>query len=842
MMNRRLGHYRIVEKIGSGGMGEVYRARDERLERDVALKMIFPAMLAGEFSRKRFRQEALTLSKLNHPNIAIVHDFDSEEGVDFLVMEYISGTSLADRLVPGALVEKDVLLFGAQIASALEEAQERGVIHRDLKPGNILITPKNQVKVLDFGLAHLFKPATDVDVTAMHTQVPASAGTLPYMSPEQLRGEKLDPRSDIFAFGDVLYEMATGRRAFPENQGPRLIDSVLNRPPVDPSKLNPNISRELERIILKCLEKDPQDRYQSSREISVDLRRLSTSSSATVTRAMPPAVRYSKRKRILGGLAAAAVVVAVVIGFNFASVRNKLTFGTRTDEISAVVALPSKVYGAAEESFLSDAIPNTLSSQLAHVPGLLTKMPPSSLDVQQMGGDLGRIAVAYDVKAVITSSVTVDANRLVLAVQIVEPNTRRVLWSQEYEGQRGVYIDIVRQAAEGVRAAVRPSAQPVAAASASAGRSQGELAFQLGAYYGNLFVNTGKVEYFDRAVTALKQCLDLDPRRSDAAGRIASLYADKVVAGAPLQEVFPQASEWADRALKIDPHASRAWAVLANLETTNPAGSQRKALEYALKAVSANSQDTYALQRLVGILSRDSYILATDTSRQASGADPLVMIGPVFEALADSVLANYDQASARIDDALRLNPDFPFGLQTKVLALTMADRRQGEIVQILPQLDKLASQRRLHPDWVAFAHSFVDFARAGKARDTASMEAAMQRLSKVSRGESPFPRWQTITIGVAPLLARYGKRDAAISLLNWRGDAGVPDAYDVLLFQPDLKPILGDIAPALIASRARFDDAVGILQEARLRGELPGFLDQSLKDLLGRVAAASARK
>src|SRR6267143_2626325 len=229
MTGQTLGHYGILAKIGAGGMGVVYRAHDERLDRDVALKVLPAGALADDAARRRFRKEALALAKLAHPNIGMIFDFDTQDGVDFLAMEYVAGQSLAQKLNAGSLPEKETLALGAQVAAALEDAHEQGVVHRDLKPGNILITPKGQAKVLDFGLAKVLPQAAEVDLTASLTETPAMAGTLPYMPPEQLRGEPADTRADIYTIGAVLYEMATGRRAYPEEQTSRLIDAILHQ-------------------------------------------------------------------------------------------------------------------------------------------------------------------------------------------------------------------------------------------------------------------------------------------------------------------------------------------------------------------------------------------------------------------------------------------------------------------------------------------------------------------------------------------------------------------------------------------------------------------------------------
>ena len=217
MTPENLGHYRIVEKLSEGGWGTVYLAHDERLDRDVALKVLSVGTLANEDDRKRFRKEALTLAKLNHTNIGQIYDFDTQAGVDFLVMEYVSGGTLSRQIAGPALSEKEVAGLGMQIAQALEEAHEYGIIHRDLKPANIAVTPKGQVKVLDFGLAKLFDPSRGglkAETLTQSVDDPHLVGTLPYMAPEQVSGERMDARTDIYALGVVLYEMATRQRPF----------------------------------------------------------------------------------------------------------------------------------------------------------------------------------------------------------------------------------------------------------------------------------------------------------------------------------------------------------------------------------------------------------------------------------------------------------------------------------------------------------------------------------------------------------------------------------------------------------------------------------------------------
>jgi serine/threonine protein kinase/tetratricopeptide (TPR) repeat protein len=271
-----LGHYRLIEQIGAGGMGVVFRARDEQLQRDVAVKILPTGLFADDASRKQFRKEALAVGKLNHPNIAMAFDFGEESGIDYLVTEYIPGLNLDEMIAQRPLPQKTVLELGIQLASGLEAAHRENVVHRDLKPGNLRVNPDGQLKILDFGLAKLTEPIDENSETASLKTSVSLSGTLPYMAPEVLRAETADARSDIWASGAVLYEMATGKRAFPDRQPSLLIDAILHYDPVRPCLLNPQVSAGLEAVIVKALDRNPNLRYQSARELKIDLERLAT--------------------------------------------------------------------------------------------------------------------------------------------------------------------------------------------------------------------------------------------------------------------------------------------------------------------------------------------------------------------------------------------------------------------------------------------------------------------------------------------------------------------------------------------------------------------------------------
>ncbi len=336
-----LGHYRLLERVGQGGMGVVYRAHDEHLEREVALKLLPGIVTHDEGARKRFRQEALTLARLNHPNIETLYSFESDGDTDFLVMEYIHGVTLASKLAEGPLEKSELIEYGIQLASALEAAHKNGVLHRDLKPANILINDHGQLKMLDFGLARLLGADGQSITVSDHLAV---GGTLPYVAPEHLsQSEKLDARTDIYSCGVVLYEMATGHRPYPQESVPSLLRAILEREPVSVRSLNSAIPPELETIIRKAMDKDPALRYQSARELKVDLQRLV--SSRTIEFQPPPTKPLVSARWLIIPL---VLVIGVVIG---AVVRHRLEARHAALAAPQVVAvLPFEAVGGGRDN------------------------------------------------------------------------------------------------------------------------------------------------------------------------------------------------------------------------------------------------------------------------------------------------------------------------------------------------------------------------------------------------------------------------------------------------------------------------------------------------------------
>jgi serine/threonine protein kinase/tetratricopeptide (TPR) repeat protein len=549
MVGKRISHYRILAQIGAGGMGVVYKAYDEQLEREVALKVLQRGLLAEEGAHKRFRKEALSLARMNHPNIATIFEFGTADGTDFLVTEYIAGTTLDTKLATGALGVDEAIRLGILMATGLSAAHERGIIHRDLKPGNLRVTPDGVLKILDFGLAqHAPKPSED-GLTATLTKTHEIAGTLTYMSPEQLRGSIADARSDIWAAGVVLHEMVTGKRPFAASGTPLLIDAILNSNPDRPSKTNHAVPVGMDNIILKTLQKDPSQRYQTASELRADLERLAAGAQVS---------GRPKRQFTWPALAAAVLavlVVGLVVGYFF--YQQKIAAGKRSRSRRSVAVLGFKNLGSDKnQAWLSTVLSEMLTTELAAgdrlrtVPGENVARAKADLaipDAESLAGEtLSRLGKILGTNLVILGSYLDLDGQIRVDVRVQDASGGETTAKFSQVGTEAQLFELVRHLGETLRSEC--GAGEVTAQQATSIRASEPQTTDSAKLYAE---GLGKLRTFDMAAARdlLTQAIAKDPAYAMAHFALAEVWSQLGYDG--------KAKEEAQRAFELSAGLSR---------------------------------------------------------------------------------------------------------------------------------------------------------------------------------------------------------------------------------------------------------------------------------------------
>jgi serine/threonine-protein kinase len=652
MIGQTLGHYRILEKVGAGGMGVVYRAHDEQLERDVALKVLHYGTLSDDTARRHFRKEALALAKLNHPNIGTVYEFGTQDGIDFLVMEYVPGKTLADQLVGRTLAEKDVIALGIQIASALEEAHERGIVHRDLKPANIAITAKGSAKVLDFGLAKLLNPM-DEGPTEVWTESQAGAGTLPYMSPEQLKGERVDARADIYTIGTVLYEMATGCRAFRDSAITRLIDAILHQQPVSTRSLNAGISPELDAIILKCLDKDRDLRYQSAKELLVDLHRLQPSSSGITALPIPSPIGNARRKRIAYAVVALLVLAASLTAMNARGWRDRLFGRTRAPQIHSLAVLPfENLSGDPAQDYFADGMTEALITDLGQLRALRVISRTSVMRYKSSQKPLDQIAQELQVDAVVEGSVSRSDGLARVTARLVYCPTDAQLWSKTYQRDLQNLLVLQADVASAIVNEIHLTLTPTQQAQLARGRAVNPVAHE--AYLkGRYHWNKGGPQERKMAKEYFEQALSVDPNYAPAYAGLADYFW--ATSDLPPQDSIPKARQYVLKALQLDNTLAHAHASLGAIRFFGDWDWALAEKEFKT-ALELNPNDAEAHQMYSAYLaSLERFDEALWQVQRAQELDPFSLLTGVSLGWTLYFARRYDQAIEECQKALELD-------------------------------------------------------------------------------------------------------------------------------------------------------------------------------------------
>ena len=591
MVGQTVSHYRVIEKLGAGGMGEVYLAEDLILGRKVALKFLAGDARVHRDALDRFLREARTASSLNHPNICTIHEIVSEGDRPFLVLELLEGHTLREDIRHGPLPIDRLLTLGIQIVDALDAAHANGITHRDIKPANIFVTRRGDAKVLDFGLAKLASTMPSADSTDptnatedqehFLTRPGTTLGTVAYMSPEQARGDAIDSRSDLFSFGVVLYEMATGRHAFTGNSTAMIFDAILNRMPPPAGEVNPATPLELERIILKALEKDIDLRYTSASEIRADLKRLkretdsgrlaigasrtsvgSTSRARSASESGPSAAMRSDATARTGrmspsGWIAAGIVVVLAIGVGLYRF-----MGSSTDRIESLVVLPfTNASGNPDTEYLGDGISEALINNLSQLPGIRVSARSVAFRYKGKDDDPLKAGRELNARAVITGRVSTRGNQLIIQCDMMDVSQATQIWGAQYTRPMADILKVQDEIAGEIFDKLRVRFTGEDKKRVTRRYTEDAEAYQL-YLKGRFYWNQGTIGGYKKSIEYLQEAIAKDPRYALAYAGLADSY---LFLGSFYVEAISEAKAAAVKANELDPSLSEAHVALGNI-------------------------------------------------------------------------------------------------------------------------------------------------------------------------------------------------------------------------------------------------------------------------------------
>jgi serine/threonine protein kinase/tetratricopeptide (TPR) repeat protein len=771
----RLGPYEILAPIGAGGMGEVYRARDSRLGREVAVKVLPEHLADDSQALSRFESESKAVAALSHPNILVLFDVGEHEGIRYAVTELLAGETLRDRLSRSPISWRKTVELGVALAEGLAAAHSKEIIHRDIKPANIFLTADGQVKILDFGLARWQEPKSiqDETVTLDETQAGAVLGTVGYMSPEQVRGEKAGAPSDIFSLGCVLYEVVTGRRAFPGKSAGDTMAAILKEDPPAIADSGRQAPSELERVIDRCLAKNPAQRFHSAHDLAFALRSLLSSTGEQ----KPAAPAHGVRRRLILSFAALLVILVAAAGLFY--------WRSRTSpSIDSLAVLPfANMGGSPDTDYLSDGITESLIDSLSQLPNLkvmsrsaVFRYKGKEADARTAGRELG-------VRAVLTGRITQRGDNLSVSTELINVDDNSHLWGEQYNRKLVDALAVQNEIAAQIADKLRLRLSNAQMANMTKHQTANPEAYQLylkGRYFAGQFSQEG----LDKGMNYFRQAIALDPTYAlayDGVSYYYQLIEDLLMAPS---EAMPKAEEAARKALELDDSLVDTHVEMAANYTFYdfdwPAAEREFQRAITLNPNYAPAHEFYSWY-LISMRRTDQ---AIQEAQRAVELDPL---SAEIHSILGWVLyfaRRYDQAVAELHKCLELDPNYWIGYYY----LGQVYAQQGRLD------DAMAAQRKSAEilkgaSW-PLEEIALDYALAGK---NAEARQALRDLLANSRHiyVSPY--------GIATAYAALGDKDQAFAQLE-QTYAQRSQFMDFLKVDPELDSLRSD---------PRFQDLLG---------------------------------